>query len=55
MLGTRPAILRVVHVQDNGLVRLMGRDGRTIKRQMHPLELCLIPNVDPTMREGDEE
>jgi hypothetical protein len=55
MLGTRPTILRVVHVQNNGLVRLMGRDGRTIKRQMQTLELCLLPNVDPTMRQGDEE
>ena len=53
MLGTMPAVMRVVHVQSNGQVRLMGRDGRTIK--WHTLELYLLPNVDPTMREGDEE
>jgi hypothetical protein len=54
-LGTRPTILRVEKVESNGLATLIGRDGRTIKRQIHSLELCLLPNVDPTMRGRDEE
>lgn len=48
-IATRPHILRVVSVRDDGSVQLIGRDGKTIVVNTQNITKCHLPDIDGTI------
>ena len=48
-LGVRQTILQVVMAQDNGVLRLQGRDGRCISEHRTNVAPCHLPDLDLTV------
>jgi hypothetical protein len=48
-IKARPVILRVLGVEDGGVVRLMDRAGRELKCQVSQLAMCHLPDIDGTV------